>query len=375
MLSQAQTMANKLFSPKTKLRLGGAKKRQPRLEPEQQQQPVTITMTASHPPKATRRNRCVSFDMLEQSPSRHSQRLASLVLNAQHPAYKSTRHHRAIMVALDGHVPLQADSPLHWLLEAMAVAGDHIICVHRPRRTNKSENHVSETTKDARALFEATVGLVAAICPDVPLKVTLEYGVGCAAHRMIQSLIGLYAPSMLVMGPSEGEIDMGISSLVSSHGRDSIKHSLQYSQVPVIVARPDVEREAHKEERRNDRSYADILQEACGGVHESDWKDTGGLILYPEEVMRSRESSGPGDYDDDRLRRDSESYNEEGDDSDDEGGEFEVVSGEQLLAHLESVTVRGHCIPGGADATAAAESLLLFPHQQQEGPRPVSERV
>ncbi|CAG9953706.1 unnamed protein product [Clonostachys rosea f. rosea IK726] len=197
--------------------------------------------------------------MLEQSPSRHSQRLASIVLNTQHPGYKSMRHHRAIMVALDGHVPLQADSPLHWLLEAMAVAGDHIICVHRPRRTNKGENHVSETTKDARALFEATVALVAAICPD----------------------IGLYAPSMLVMGPSEGEIDMGISSLVSSHGRDSIKHSLQYSQVPVIVARPDVEREAHKEERRNDRSYADILQEACGGVHESDWKDTGGLILYP----------------------------------------------------------------------------------------------
>jgi hypothetical protein len=95
------------------------------------------------------------------------------------------------MVALDGHVPLQADSPLHWLLEAMAVAGDHIICVHRPRRTNKGENHVSETTKDARALFEATVALVAAICPDVPLKLTLEYGVGCAAHRMIQSLVCL----------------------------------------------------------------------------------------------------------------------------------------------------------------------------------------
>ncbi|KAK7228071.1 hypothetical protein V2G26_000241 [Clonostachys chloroleuca] len=379
MLSQAQTMANKLFSPKNKLRLGGAKKRQPRLEAEQQQA-VTITMTASHPPKAMRPNRCVSFDMLEQSPSRHSQRLASIVLNTQHPGYKSMRHHRAIMVALDGHVPLQADSPLHWLLEAMAVAGDHIICVHRPRRTNKGENHVSETTKDARALFEAMVALVAAICPDVPLKVTLEYGVGCAAHRMIQSLITLYAPSMLVMGPSEGEIDMGISSLVSSHGRDSIKHSLQYSQVPVIVARPDVEREAHKEERRNDRSYADILQEACGGVHESDWKDTGGLILYPEEVMRSRESSGPGDYDDDRLRRDSESYNEEVDDSDDEGGEFEVVSGEQLLAHLElnSVTVRRHSIPGGADATAAAAaagSLLLFPHQQKSPRRPVGERV
>lgn len=53
MLSQAQTMANKLFSPKNKLRLGGAKKRQPRLEAEQQQA-VTITMTASHPPKAMR---------------------------------------------------------------------------------------------------------------------------------------------------------------------------------------------------------------------------------------------------------------------------------------------------------------------------------
>ncbi|VUC26336.1 unnamed protein product [Clonostachys rosea] len=403
MLSQAQTMANKLFSPKNKLRLGGAKKRQqpPRLEAEQQ--PVTITMTASHPPKArrygdssparpnghyspggstdprSRPNRCVSFDMLEQSPSRHSQRLASIVLNAQHPGYKSMRHHRVIMVALDGHVPLQSDSPLHWLMEAMAVAGDHIICVHRPRRTNKSENYVSETTKDARALFEATVGLVAAICPDLPLKVTLEYGIGSPAHRMIQSLIGLYAPSMLVMGPSEGEIDTGVSSLVNSLGRDAIKHSLQYSQVPVIVARPDVEREAHREERRNDRSYADILQEACGGgglLHESDWKDTGGLILYPEEVIRSRESSGPGDYDDDRLRRGSETVSEEMDDSD-EGGEFEVVSGEQLLlGHLE-LERSSHCIPGGTDATpaAAAESLLLIPRQQQEGPRPVSERV
>lgn len=97
------------------------------------------------------------------------------------------------MVVLDGHVPLVDDSPLHWLLENMVMAHDHIIAVHRPpRRRFYLSWQDARPTKDAEALFESIDDLLSTVCGDLPLRVTLEYGVGGAAHRMIENLVRLF---------------------------------------------------------------------------------------------------------------------------------------------------------------------------------------
>lgn len=159
---------------------------------------------------------------------------------------------------------------------------------------------------------------------------------------------------MLVMGPRQGEIDQGISSLVSSNGRDSVKHSLQYSPVPVVVVRPEIERGASKTERQNDRSYADIIN-IIGGVHESDMKDVSSIGggLQPEFVeVLPEEEDEPDDEDTDSRRnslKQASGDSDGGDESDSGSGEFEVASGQQLLAklHNDNNNSKSQFVPGG----------------------------
>lgn len=164
------------------------------------------------------------------------------------------------MVGVDQHS--YSDFALQWLLEEFADDGDEIICVHV---TDKDPRSVEE--KNYKALVYKMVDNVKAKIPEhCAISIVFEYAVG-KLHASFQNLIHIYQPSMLVVG-TRGRSLGGIQGLVNTNSFS--KYCLQYSPIPTVVVRDNEKRMRKKEKREKDpgrRSYISMLAQ---GKHEAD---------------------------------------------------------------------------------------------------------
>ncbi|GAB1320364.1 hypothetical protein MFIFM68171_10574 [Madurella fahalii] len=187
---------------------------------------------------------------------------SSFTLQARHRGYQPSRRSRTFMIGVDEHA--YSDYALVWLLNNMVDDGDEVICVRvveSPFRPG--EKNYQEEAKRLLQTIQAKNELNKAI------SIVLEYSVG-KLHDTFQQLLGIYNPSMLVVG-TKGRSLGGIQGLVNTRNSFS-KYCLQYSPIPVVVVRPDDKRQKKKEKRSHDpsrQSYATMLA-YNDGKHEAD---------------------------------------------------------------------------------------------------------
>ncbi|KAL2135451.1 hypothetical protein VTI74DRAFT_8437 [Chaetomium olivicolor] len=187
---------------------------------------------------------------------------SSFTLQARHQGYQPSRRSRTFMIGVDEHA--YSDYALVWLLTNMVDDGDEVICVRvveSPFRPNE-KNYQEEAKRLLRAI-QSKNELNKAI------SIVLEYSVG-KLHDTFQQLLGIYNPSMLVVG-TKGRSLGGIQGLMNTRNSFS-KYCLQYSPIPVVVVRPDDKRLKKKEKRSQDptrQSYAAMLA-YNSGKHEAD---------------------------------------------------------------------------------------------------------
>jgi len=265
------------------------------------------------------------------------------------------------MIGVDEHNYSQY--ALVWLLNNMVDDGDEVICVRvldSPVRPDKNylddAKKLLETIKSKNELNKA-------------ISITLEYSVG-KLHDTFQQLLGIYNPSMLVLG-TKGRTLGGFQGLMNARNSFS-KYCLQYSPIPVVVVRPDDKRLKKKEKRSQDptrQSYAAMLA-YNSGKHEADSEASSVYefergISADEEAHRVAAAIGlPARFDptikpyNPRSRRSSPSglssgrttslsppptplaaeSGEEDSGEDDDEFEVEAVSGEQLTAGARKQT-------------------------------------
>jgi len=291
---------------------------------------------------------------------------SSFTLQARHQGYHPTRRSRTFMIGVDEHA--YSDYALVWLLTNMVDDGDEVVCVRvieTPFRPG--ERNYQEEAKKLLEQIQSKNELNRAI------SIILEYSVG-KLHDTFQQLLLIYNPSMLVVG-TKGRSLGGFQGLVNSRNSFS-KYCLQYSPIPVVVVRPDEKRMKKKEKRAQDpnrQSYAAMLA-YNQGKHEAD-SETSSLYEFEKNISADEEAHQvaaaiglPARFDPtikpyrprstSRPRRSSPSplasskpspratsispppaplVADSGDeDSGDDEDEFEVMSGDQLLARGRS---------------------------------------
>lgn len=215
------------------------------------------TLTATNPEPRFRHH--VSFDNIPTGETTKSNSLGFTV-NLTHHGFQPQRRSRTLMVGVDQHS--YSDFALQWLLEEFADDGDEIICVHV---TDKDPKSVED--KDYKALVYKMVDNVKAKIPEhCAISIKFEYAVG-KLHASFQNLIKIYQPSMLVVG-TRGRSLGGFQGLVNTNSFS--KYCLQYSPIPTVVVRDNEKRLRKKEKREKDpgrKSYVSMLSK---GRHEAD---------------------------------------------------------------------------------------------------------
>jgi len=165
------------------------------------------------------------------------------------------------MIGVDEHA--YSDCALVWLLNNMVDDGDEIICVRVLESTLRPEKNYQDDAKRLLETIKSKNELNKAI------SIVLEYSVG-KLHDTFQQLLGIYNPSMLVVG-TKGRSLGGFQGLMNTRNSFS-KYCLQYSPIPVVVVRPDDKRVKKREKRTHDpsrQSYAAMLSYNAG-KHEAD---------------------------------------------------------------------------------------------------------
>ncbi|KAK4252166.1 hypothetical protein C7999DRAFT_10222 [Corynascus novoguineensis] len=205
---------------------------------------------------------------------------SSLSLQARHQGYRASRRSRTFMIGVDEHNYSQY--ALVWLLNNMVDDGDEVICVRvleSPLRPDKNyledAKRLLETIKSKNELNKA-------------ISITLEYSVG-KLHDTFQQLLGIYNPSMLVVG-TKGRTLGGFQGLMNARNSFS-KYCLQYSPIPVVVVRPDDKRLKKKEKRSQDparQSYAAMLAYNAG-KHEAD-NETSSVYEFERSISADEEA-------------------------------------------------------------------------------------
>ncbi|KAK3295786.1 uncharacterized protein B0H64DRAFT_154554 [Chaetomium fimeti] len=212
------------------------------------------------PPPPHRFEQHVGFDNLPVGEATKNNP-SSFTLQARHQGYHSSRRSRTFMIGVDEHNYSQY--ALVWLLTHMVDDGDEIICVRVMENPVRPDKNYQEDARKLLEIIKSKNELNKAI------SIILEYSVG-KLHDTFQQLLGIYNPSMLVVG-TKGRTLGGFQGLMNARNSFS-KYCLQYSPIPVVVVRPDDKRLKKKEKRSQDpsrQSYAAMLA-YNSGRHEAD---------------------------------------------------------------------------------------------------------
>lgn len=281
----------------------------------------------------------------------------SLTLNVRHKGYQARRRSRTFMVGVDEHS--YSDYALQWLLDELVDDGDEIVCVRviekeirfTDKQYQEDAQNVIQSIQDRNSLNRA-------------ISIILEYAVG-KLHATFQKLIQMYSPAMLIVG-TRGRSLGGLQGLVNTRNSFS-KYCLQYSPVPVVVVRPTEKRVKKKSKRANDatrQTYVSMLA-ATHGKHEADSEASStydlevqisadeeahqvarvlglpasfdptikpidpGLLLHPRSPGPASINASDEGGEEPRVAK--ETSNTTADSSDDDEGEFEVMTGRQAL--------------------------------------------
>lgn len=181
------------------------------------------------------------------------------------------------MIGVDEHA--YSDYALVWLLTHMVDDGDEVVCV-RVVESGIQKNYQEEAKRLLRAIQSKNE-------QNKAISIVLEYSVG-KLHDTFQQLLGMYNPSMLVVG-TKGRSLGGIQGLMNTRNSFS-KYCLQYSPIPVVVVRPDDKRAKKKEKRTHDPSrqnYASMLA-YNSGKHEADSETSS---IYMEKGLSADEEA------------------------------------------------------------------------------------
>ncbi|KAL6364936.1 hypothetical protein LRP88_00909 [Fusarium phalaenopsidis] len=314
---------------------------------------ATLTET---PPDRFRNH--ISFDNVPTGePTKNN--AISLTLNVRHRGYQARRRSRTFMVGVDEHP--YSDYALQWLLDELVDDGDDVVCVRVIEKDTRSIDKSYQ--EEAESILK---GVVKRNGSNRAINIILEYAVG-KLHTTFQTLIQMYQPAMLIVG-TRGRTLGGFQGLINTHNSFS-KYCLQYSPVPVVVVRPTDKRLKKKTKRANDstrQTYVGMLA-ATAGKHEADSEASSiyelevsntpdeeahqvaralGLPasfdptikpINPSQLLNTR-TPGPANIntldeapEDQRVVKDPPTAGAESDDDDDDDGEFEVMSGQQIL--------------------------------------------
>ncbi|KAK0722534.1 hypothetical protein B0T26DRAFT_644273 [Lasiosphaeria miniovina] len=218
----------------------------------------TLTRNASAPPRFRQH---VGFDNLPVGEATKNN-TSSFTLHVRHQGYQPSRRSRTFMIGVDEHS--YSDYALVWLLTNMVDDGDEVVCVRvlespiRPGEKNYQE--------EAKRLLQA---IQAKNTLNKAISIVLEYSVG-KLHLTFQQMLHIHQPSMLIVG-TKGRSLGGLQGLMNTRNSFS-KYCLQYSPIPVVVVRPDDQRQKKKEKRTQDpnrQSYVAMLAHN-NGKHEAD---------------------------------------------------------------------------------------------------------
>ncbi|KAH8683395.1 hypothetical protein BGZ60DRAFT_328407, partial [Tricladium varicosporioides] len=193
----------------------------------------------------------------------------SLTLNYKHKGYQSKRGSRTFLVGIDEND--YSDIALQWMLEELVDDGDDLICL---RVVDKSSRVVSDKALEKKQYRDDAEELMQRIQKkndeNRAISIVLEYAVG-KVHATFQRMIQMYEPAMLIVG-TRGRTLGGMQGLVSNRNSFS-KWCLQYSPIPVVVVRPTEKRIKKKNKRGADPSrqeYARLLRDSGVGEHETE---------------------------------------------------------------------------------------------------------
>ncbi|KAK0099621.1 hypothetical protein ONS95_013482 [Cadophora gregata] len=193
----------------------------------------------------------------------------SFTLNVKHRGYQRKRRSRTFMVGVDEND--YSDIALSWMLEELVDDGDEVICL---RVVDKDAKVVNDRSVDKKQYQEEAKKLMERIVSrndeNRAISIVLEFAVG-KVHSVFQKMIQLYEPAMLIVG-TRGRSLGGFQGLMTISNSFS-KWCLQYSPIPVVVVRPTEKRTKKKKKRDADPSrqdYARILKESGLDVHETE---------------------------------------------------------------------------------------------------------
>ncbi|KAG4430726.1 hypothetical protein IFR05_013785 [Cadophora sp. M221] len=219
-------------------------------------------------PSSSRFQHHVSFDNFAGGEGTAKNSL-SFTLNVKHRGYQRKRRSRTFMVGVDEND--YSDIALSWMLEELVDDGDEVICL---RVVDKDAKVVNDRSVDKKQYQEEAKKLMERIVSrndeNRAISIVLEFAVG-KVHAVFQKMIQLYEPAMLIVG-TRGRSLGGFQGLMTISNSFS-KWCLQYSPIPVVVVRPTEKRTKKKKKRDADPSrqdYARILRESGLDVHETE---------------------------------------------------------------------------------------------------------
>ncbi|KAL2068394.1 hypothetical protein VTL71DRAFT_16492 [Oculimacula yallundae] len=220
------------------------------------------------PPAPPRFQHHVSFDNFAGGEGTAKNSI-SFTLNVKHRGYQRKRRSRTFMVGVDEND--YSDIALSWMLEELVDDGDEVICL---RVVDKDAKVVNDRNVDKKSYQEEAKKLMERIVSrndeNRAISIVLEFAVG-KVHAVFQKMIQLYEPAMLIVG-TRGRSLGGFQGLMTISNSFS-KWCLQYSPIPVVVVRPTEKRTKKKKKRDADPSrqdYARILKESGLEVHETE---------------------------------------------------------------------------------------------------------
>ncbi|KAH8821726.1 hypothetical protein F5884DRAFT_768887 [Xylogone sp. PMI_703] len=192
----------------------------------------------------------------------------SFTLNVKHKGYQFKKRSRTFMVGIDENA--YSDIALQWMLEELVDDGDEIICL---RVIEKDSKMISDRNLERKQYQDEARILMEQIQKknddNRAISIVLEFAVG-KVHTTFQKMIQIYEPAMLIVG-TRGRSLGGFQGLVSNRNSFS-KWCLQYSPIPVVVVRPTEQRLKKKKKRDADptrQDYARILRESGINGHET----------------------------------------------------------------------------------------------------------
>ncbi|KAJ5043115.1 uncharacterized protein L3040_004500 [Drepanopeziza brunnea f. sp. 'multigermtubi'] len=384
---------------------------------KKKKKPAPRTWGERSPPPSPRFQHHVSFDNFAGGEPTAKNSI-SFTLNVKHTGYQRKRRSRTFMVGVDEND--YSDIALSWMLEELVDDGDEVICL---RVVDKDAKVVSDRNVDRKTYQEEAKRLMERIQSrndeHRAISIVLEYSVG-KVHSVFQKMIQLYEPAMLIVG-TRGRSLGGFQGLMNMSNSFS-KWCLQYSPIPVVVVRPTEKRTKKKKKRDADPSrqdYARILRESGLAMHEiesgsgtpeieftntpdveahavaaalglpaqfdptlkplifegnsgsrnhrkTDSTASDGTSVFKSTAVTDSRPSSPGMViKNPKVRResadsrDSNSLSGDEESSDEEEGEFEVVSGHDLLDNGERQMKLHEMEVGEAAALAAGRKVSV----------------